>query len=282
MAASISANSTLTQDAVQRILINPLTQKSSYLSLGFPTFSSNGEPIKVPTLTSLGTPGYVAEGSAIPDVTATTSEVEFLPSSVLAIKVLARMSNELVRAAVVNVEQAFSTKLVSDVTRVLDAAMWDGAGTGGAPLGMARFAGNVNSGTVAGTALASGNLIDMQEDALDNYLDFNALAWAVSPSNWTRIRKMTDNYGARILQPSLAEGAPGTLLGNPYVVSSHVPAGSILLFDRTQVGVGFDQRASITILDQTFADYDQVAVRVTARYDTAALNPGAVIQLHVS
>ena len=33
------------------------------------------------------------------------------------------------------------------------------------------------------------------------------------------------------------------------------------------------------ILDQTFGDYDQQAIRVTARYDAAPLNPEAIVTL---
>jgi hypothetical protein len=75
MFLNTSSNATLTQDVVERILILPLTQRSDYLSQGFPTFVSAGQPIKVPSLSTLGTPGYLAEGSAIPTVTATTSEI---------------------------------------------------------------------------------------------------------------------------------------------------------------------------------------------------------------
>jgi HK97 family phage major capsid protein len=33
------------------------------------------------------------------------------------------------------------------------------------------------------------------------------------------------------------------------------------------------------VLDQTFGDYDQVALRVVARYDAAPLNPDAIVKL---
>lgn len=283
MAASVGSNGTLTADQVQRFLVQPLTQASTFLRLNTPMFVSNGEPIKVPTLTSMGTPTYIAEGSAISDVSPVTSEVELLSSSVYSIKVLAKVSNELVRQSVVNVEAAFSQKLVSDVTRVLDSALWAGStATTGSPIGLFSMTGFTNAGTVAGTALASGDLFDMEADYLTASADEASAVWALSPTNFTRIRKMTDNYGARVLQPSLAEGAPGTLLGKPYVVSTHIPDTAIALFDRNQIAVGMDSRASITVLDQTFADYDQTAYRVTARYDVKPLNAAAIVRLAIS
>ena len=193
------------------------------------------------------------------------------------------MSNELLRQSVVNVESAFSMKLVRDVSDFLDAALWQGGtAVAGSPVGMVNFPNNVNAGTAAGTAITADTLYDMHELAMANNLADDALRWAMSPATFTIIRKLSDNYGQRILQPSLSEGAPSTLLGRPYTVTNNVPDTDLLLFDRSQIAVGMDQRASITLLDQTYANYDEVAVRVVARYDTAAMNDEAVVQLHVT
>jgi HK97 family phage major capsid protein len=69
------------------------------------------------------------------------------------------------------------------------------------------------------------------------------------------------------------------LLGCGYTVTTHLPDDVILFFDPAQVAIGMDDRASVTILDQTYAEYDEVGLRVTARYDTAALNASAVVKL---
>jgi HK97 family phage major capsid protein len=282
MANTIS-NATLTQDQVERLLIQPLQQRSTYLSQGFQVFTSNGEPIKLPSLTSFGTATFVAQGTAIPEVNAVTSEVELLASGVQSIKVLARMSNELVRQSVVNVEAAFSSKLVADVSEILDKAMWNGGtATAGSPVGMANFAGNINAGTAAGTALDSDDLFQIEELGYTENLNMAGARWAMSPKTFTRIRKLTDNYGQRVLAPSLAVGAPPTLLGHGYTVTNAVPDSALLLFDPSQIAVGMDQRASVTILDQTFGAYDESAVRVTARYDTKPMNAAAVIKFNIT
>jgi len=255
----------------------PLQQASTYLSVGFPVFTSNGEAIKVPSLTSMGTPTYVPQGSAIPEVNASTDEIELLPSTVHSIKTITRVSRELMRQSVINVEQSFTMKMTSDIARILDAALWNGDGADGAPTGMAQFSGVTSAGTAIGT-LAVDDLYDMQEAALDAFVPLGSTTWAMSPANLTRVRKLEDSTGQKFLTPSLSQGAPATLLGSPYVVTSHLPDTTILLFDRQQVAVGMDDRASIAILDQTYANYDEVGIRVTARYDTAALNPTAVVK----
>lgn len=281
--ATTSANSTLTRAEVERILIQPLTQKSTFLRVGFPTFTSNGEPIKVPSLSTFGTATFVAQGTAVPEVTPTTSEIELLSSSVYSLKVMSRVSNELVRQSFLGIEEQFSSKLVSDVSRILDNALWNGGtATTGSPVGLFQVTGFTNAGTVAGTALASGDLFDMEKTYMEAYADVDTSIWALSPVNFTRVRKFTDNYGSRVLQPALSEGAPGTILGHPYVVSKHIPDTAIALIDRSQIAVGMDNRASVTLLDQTYAAYDETGIRVTARYDTKPMNATAIVKLTIS
>jgi hypothetical protein len=52
-----------------------------------------------------------------------------------------------------------------------------------------------------------------------------------------------------------------------------------VLADFSQIAVARDLSPSVKILDQTYADFDQMAIRVVARYDAAPLNPQAVVVL---
>jgi HK97 family phage major capsid protein len=51
------------------------------------------------------------------------------------------------------------------------------------------------------------------------------------------------------------------------------------LVDFSQIAVARDLAPSVKILDQTYGDYDQQAIRVVARYDAAPLNAQAVVAL---
>jgi HK97 family phage major capsid protein len=48
---------------------------------------------------------------------------------------------------------------------------------------------------------------------------------------------------------------------------------------RGWIAVARDLAPSVKILDQTYADFDQMAIRVVARYDAAPLNAQAVVVL---
>lgn len=284
MSASVTSNGTLVRDEVQRILINPLSQASMFLRAGSPVFTSNGEPIKIPSLTATFTPSYVAEGSAVAEITPSTSEIELLGSSVYAFKNVIRMSSELVARSFLDVETQFAQRLVTDTARALDSAFFAGStATTGSPIGLFNMTGVTNAGTVAGTALAKGDLIDMQEDYLTAYADETTSMWAMSPLNWTRIRKFASDNGTGILEPSLADGAPSRLLGAPVMVTKHAPDTAIALFDRTQIAIGHDvSRDQIRLLDQTYAATDEVGVMVQGRWDLKAMNAAAIVKLTIS
>lgn len=284
MSASVSSNGTLVREEIQRILIQPLSQASTFLRIGSPVFTSNGEPIKIPSLTSQLTLAYVAEGSAVNEVTPSTNEIELLGSSVWAFKNVIRMTSELVSRSFLDVETQFGQRLVTDTARSLDNAFFaGGTATQGSPIGLFNMSGFTNAGTVAGTALSKGHLIDVQEDYLTAFADEASAVWAMSPANWTRIRKFASDNGTGILEPSLADGAPNRLLGNPVVVTKHAPDTAIILFDRNQIAVGHDvSRDQIRLLDQTYAATDEIGVSVQGRWDLKPMNAAAIVKLAIS
>lgn len=54
---------------------------------------------------------------------------------------------------------------------------------------------------------------------------------------------------------------------------------AVVLADFGQIAVARDLAPSVKMLDQTFAQFDQQAIRVVAHYDAAPLNPEAVVIL---
>jgi HK97 family phage major capsid protein len=170
---------------------------------------------------------------------------------------------------------------VSDVSQLIDAALYNGAGSGGAPLGVFGITGFTNAGTVAGTAIAASNLYGMVESYELSYGNGDSAVWMLHPTTAKRIRLMEDTAGQLVLEPSLAKGIPATILGIPYVVTVNAPSTALLLADRQQLAVG-RAPAHVTILDQTFADYGQIGISVSARYDVKALNAAALIKLTLS
>lgn len=270
------SNGTLIADEVQRLLVQPLKQSSTYLSLGMPTFTSPGQPIKIPSLIGVGTATFAGAGSAIAEATVTTSEIELLPSTVWAAKRSIRVSNESLSQAVTNLESNFGSSLITELRRVVDENLWVGDGTSGAPTGMTNFANNIAYGTAVGTAVVD-DLYSMVETAQEADLADATLHWAMSPAMLKRVRVMADSTGRALLQPSLADGEPSRILGIPYTRTNHLPDDTLLLFDRAQVAVGIDSTASLFVTPHRYADTGETAIIGTFRADTAPMNAAVVI-----
>ena len=271
-----TSNGTLIADEVQRLLVQPLTQQSTYLSLGMPTFTSPGQPIKVPSLSSIGTATFAGAGSAIAEATVSTSEVELLPSTVWAAKRSIRVSNESLAQAVTNLESNFGSTLITELRRLVDENLWRGDGTSGAPTGMVNFANNISHGTAVGTATTD-DLYSMIETAQENDLADATLHWAMSPAMLKRIRTLSDSTGRSLIDGSLSDGAPARILGIGYTRTNHIDDDTLVLFDKAQVAVGVDSTASLFITPHRYADTGETAIIGTFRADTAPMNAAVVI-----
>lgn len=100
------------------------------------------------------------------------------------------------------------------------------------------------------------------------------------------MRKIKDTSQRYQLQPDPTADGVFRLLRHPVTVTKRIPwvdaatdTTSMILWDPSQVAVARDLTPSVKILDQTFGDYDQQAIRVVARLDIAPLNPEAVVIL---
>ena len=152
------------------------------------------------------------------------------------------------------------------------------------PRGLFAWSGT-QSLDVAGP-LTLDHLHDAEGAALAANVDPAAVRWLLRSREFTTLRKEKDTTGRFLIQPDPTEAGAYRLLGHPVTVTNRLPdttatpaTGRAALVDFSQVALARDTDPSVTILDQTFGDYDQQALRVVARYDAAPLNPEAVIVL---
>lgn len=276
-------NSTLIQSQVASLLVQPLEQASTFLAAG-PVILDSSSPVRVPRIANGVTAGFVAEGTQISDGDVAFDEVTLLPSTLKGLKVLVKLTNELIRTSVVGLESVLRTRLVTDVANALDAALWDGTGTS-----------NTIKGILRQTGIATGTLDLADPDSLIDGLA-TAQGNKVSPTHWVMtsasfaaIRKVKVGTGdARyVIDPNtIQNGTDFRLLGLPVIITDNIPnaAGTptkarAALVDMSKVVVARDVDAEVKILDQTFADFDSVGIRVVSRWDTALLQPEAVTLL---
>ena len=287
MAASTTTTASggaLTQEQVQRILIKPLEQASVFLAAGPRIFDVTADgKVRIPKLVSMTTPSWVGENQLIPEVDATFGEVTLLDTTV-SLKSITRFSNELARSSVVALDAALRDKMVLDVAAKIDAAFFTGAG-GTEPLGLLNYAG-VQSMAAVG-ALSLDKLLDAVALMYTANVDTSRLRWVMPSRTFIGLRKLKDTAGKYLLEPDATADATFRLFGIPVLVTNRIPSnggagtneGSVVLADFSQIAVARDLAPSVKLLDQTYADFDQQAIRVVARYDAAALNPQAIVVL---
>jgi HK97 family phage major capsid protein len=278
-----SGNTTLIQSQVASLLVQPLEQASTFLAAG-PVVLDSSSPLRVPRIASGTAAGFVAEGAQISDGDVAFDEVTLLPSTLKGLKVLVKLSNELIRTSVVGLDAVLRQRLVTDVANALDAALWDGTGTTNTVKGILR-----QTGIVTGTLdlAAPDSLIDGLATAQGNHV--TPTHWVMTSASFAGLRKLKVGAGdARYLfdPATIQNGTELRLLGLPVILTDNIAntgtapgKARVALVDFSKVVVARDVNAEVKILDQTCGDFDSIGIRVVSRWDTALLQPKAVTLL---
>lgn len=274
MVNSTATANSLIEEQVSSLLVEPLEAASVVLAAG-PTVFNSSEPLRINTLTDGFTPSWVAENEQIPDDGAAAfGEIKLMPNNRKSIKKIIRVSNELIRQSAVGVSAVLQQRLVKDVANDLDNALLLGTGADDTVTGL------VNQPGIDTAALSTTDT--------DPYLDALALAaskevtpnrWIINGSDFYELRKLKDNNARYVLQSEVAGDTTYSLFGVPVTVTNKLPRGKAILADMSTVAVVRDIDPQVTILSERYADYDQVGIRVTTRYDMGLIRPEGVIVL---
>ncbi len=261
---------TLQKDQIASLLVQPLESESVFLASGPKVIDTNG-PIRIPRIASGLTVGFVAEGGTIPESSVGLDEVSMLPSTLKSLKVISRVTSEVLRSSAQALDAILKQRLVTDTAKALDVALFTGTGSSNTIRGLLN-----QSGVATGT---------LDADEPDSLLDGIGIAranevkpnrWFLSPADYLSIRKVKDADGRYILQPDITQAGQEVLFGVPVTVTAHVPTGKAVLCDLNMVAIARDMSPSVTVDSSRYFDTDEVALRVVARYDLALLQPKAV------
>ena len=264
----------LIEDQVKGILVEPLEAASVVLQAG-PTVFNSSEPLRIKTLEDGFEPGIVGENELIPDGgEAAFGEITLMPTERKSIKSIIRTSNELIRQSTVGVSQTLQARLVKDVANKLDNELLTGTGATDGITGLLNQ---------PGLATAPISFTDT-----DPYLDALAAMAAkeVTPNRFIlngtdffELRKIKDADGRYIVNGGPAEGAPYKLFEIPVTITNKLARGKGILANMNDVAVVRDIDPQVTILTERYAEYDQVGIRVTTRYDLGLLRTDSVLLL---
>lgn len=273
MVESTTTNPSLLAEQVSSLLVQPLEAASVVLGSGPRIFDTASE-LRIPKLVSGSTPGFVGEGGLIPDTADIAfDEVRLMPNERKSIKTIMRFTSELVRQSVIGIDAVMKARLVKDVSDLLDDSLLQGAGTGDSITGITKQ-----------TGVTTGELDVTDPDSLlDAIAALNAIEvtpnrWFLSGADFAALRKVKEGTSSKryLLEPDPSKQSGTTLFGIPATVTNKLPAGTAVLADMSTVAIARDTSPSVTVLNERYAEYDQVGLRVTCRYDLGLLHPEAV------
>lgn len=273
MAENTTANPELLQEQVSNILIQPLEAESIILNSGVQIFDT-ASPLRIPKLVSSSDPAWTAEGAQITEHDVDFDEVSLMPTDRASVKTIIRFTNELLRQSVIGLDSVLKTRLVSDVSRKLDTAFLAGDGATGSVTGIINQAG-VQEGVL--DASDPDSLLDAL--ALAHAAEVTPNRWILSGDDFFALRKLKDADNKYLIQSDMTAGASYSLFGVPVTVTNKLDAGKAVLADMSQVAVARDTNPTVTMLSERYAEFDEQAIRVTARFDLGLLHPEGVVVL---
>lgn len=266
----------LVPDEYEKTLVEALEEENIFRKLAHVISTSSGDR-KIPVVASKGSASWVDEEGTIPD-----SDDAFNQVSIGAYKLgtLIKVSNELLNDSVFNLESYISKEFARRIGAKEEDAFFNGNGTG-KPVGIFNATGGAEIGVTAAsaTAITADEIIDLFYSLKAPYRK-NAV-WILNDATIKTIRKLKDNNGNYLWQPSLTAGTPDTILGRPVYTSSYVPtiaagAKTIAFGDFSYYWIADRAGRNFKKLTELYAANDQTGFVATQRVDGKLILPEAI------
>ncbi len=213
---------------------------------------------------------WIEEGGALTFGDATFSQI-LLDAHKLHVAI--KVTDELLYDNAFNLENYILTQFGKALANAEEDAFLNGDGVG-KPLGLFAATGG---GTVANTltaAIKSDDILDLIYALKRPYR--KDAAFIINDQNLAAIRKLKDNNGAYIWQPSYQAGEPDTILGYKVRTSAYAPKDGIAFGDYSYYNIGDRGSRSFSELRELFAGNGMVGYLAKERVDGKLILPEAV------
>ena len=263
----------LVPDEFERTLVEALEEQNIFRTLAHVIQTSSGDR-KIPVVASKGTASWVDEEGAIPE-----SDDSFGQVSIGAYKLgtMIKVSEELLADSVFDLEAYISREFARRIGNKEEEAFFTGDGTG-KPTGVLESA-EIGVTAAAATAITADEVFDLYYSLKAPYRKNSV--FLMNDSTVKALRKLKDNNGQYLWQPSLTANTPDTLMGRPVYTSAYMPAleasaKGILFGDLSYYWVADRQGRAFKRLGELFAPTGQVGFLATQRVDGKLILPEAV------
>ena len=257
----------LVPDEYERTLVEALEEENIFRQMAKVIKTSSGDR-KIPVVASKGTASWIDEEGAYPE-----SDDSFGQVSIGAYKLgtMIKVSEELLNDSVFDLQSYISREFARRIGAKEEEAFFTGDGKG-KPLGVLAATGGAETGVTAAsaTAVTADELMDLYYSLKSPYRKKSV--WVLNDSTIKAIRKLKDNNGQYLWQPSLAAGTPDMILGRPIKTSAYMPimaagAKTIAFGDFSYYWIADRQGRSFKRLNELFAASGQVGFLASQRVD---------------
>ncbi|NCC16800.1 MAG: phage major capsid protein [Clostridia bacterium] len=264
----------LVPEEYDRRLIDTLSEENIMRRLAT-TITTRGEH-KINIAATKPAAAWIEEGGALSFGDATFSQI-LLDAHKLHVAI--KVTEELLYDNVFNLEGYILEQFGKALANAEEDSFLNGDGAG-KPLGLFAATGG---GTIANTltaAIKSDDVISLVY-ALKRPYRKNA-AFIINDQNLAVLRKLKDNNGAYIWQPSYQVGEPDRLLGYPVHTSAYAPLDAIAFGDYSYYNIGDRGSRSFSELRELFAGNGMIGYVAKERVDGKLILPEAVQILKLS
>ena len=258
----------LVPDEYDSRMIDVLTEENIMRRLGH-TITTSGQH-KINIAATKPAASWIEEGGALSFGDATFAQI-LLDAHKLHVAI--KVTEELLYDSAFNLENYIIEQFGKALANAEEDAFLNGDGVG-KPLGL--FAEN-GGGTVAETltgAIKSDDIISLVY-ALKRPYRKNA-SFIINDKNLAVLRKLKDNNGAYIWQPSYQAGEPDRLLGYAVHTSAYAPEDAIAFGDYSYYNIGDRGSRSFAELRELFAGNGMIGYVAKERVDGKLILPEAV------
>ena len=256
----------LVPDEFEHTLVEALEEENFFRSIATVIRTSSGDR-KIPVVATKGTASWIDEEGAYPE-----SDDSFGQVSIGAYKVatMLKVSDELLNDSVFDLEAYISKEFGRRIGTKEEEAFFTGDGKG-KPTGIFNAAGGASDGvTTAAASITFDDVMDLFYALKSPYR--RKAVWVLNDTTVKALRKLKDNNGSYIWQPSVQAGQPDMILNRPYHTSAYVPevaAGAkVMAFgDFSYYWIADRQGRSFKRLNELFAANGQVGFLASQRVD---------------
>lgn len=266
----------LVPDEFEKTLIQALEEENVFRRIATVIHSNSGDR-KIPVVASKGSAAWVDEEGTYGE-----SDDSFGQITLGAYKLgtLIKVSEELLNDSAFDLESYISAEFGRRLGTKEEESFFTGDGSG-KPTGILAATGGAELGKTAAsaTAITADEVIDLYYSLRVPYR--KKAVWLMNDTTVSALRKLKDNQGQYLWEPSLVSGTPNKILGCEVITSPFMPviasgAKSIAFGDFSYFWIADRQGRTFKRLNELFSTTGQIGFLGNQRVDGKQILPEAI------